>query len=315
MLFVAEALSESSGETFGSGDANAPEGDFDGGENGSLGTAVDPIEAGDRDVFWNFEAFFSEAADKVIGLVVGCADPGCDTFASTFGGLGETGFEIEAGTGEHSNDVPGGDAELKSGHFLKEGTVAAVGPGGSDGVVTSVESDFSVTFFDKVIHDGGDASVVIDVDAIEGVVFVLLDQRNHWETQGQFVDERSGERINEEDAPVGAFSQALDLANRGMGHGGGFWGDEVDFEGDFVRLGEFGDSRHDLFTGAGVFAGKVFLTLTADEDGEAGLGWAFGSRASAGFHVGVAKFGGKLEYLGSRHWANSGMIGETAGDS
>lgn len=45
-----------------------------------MGTPLNSIKASDRDVFRNFESVVFKSIDKIVALVVGCADPSGHAF-------------------------------------------------------------------------------------------------------------------------------------------------------------------------------------------------------------------------------------------
>lgn len=163
-----------------------------------------------------------------------------------------------------------------------------------------------------MVDGGGDAGVVVDIDAVDRGVLGLIDEGDEGKAEAEFLDDLGVEGVDEEDAAIFAFLQLFDLGECGVIGGGDLGGDEVDIDLDVVELGEFRDSGEDLFAGAFVFTTEVFFGIGADEDGEAGCFFGLTSGGASALEMGVSDIGGELEDLGSGGGADSGVIGEAA---
>ena len=101
--------------------------------------------------------------------------------------------------GVHPDDVLRGRLDLEPGQLFDKGAVAAVGPARLGGVVPGVEADARVPGFHKVVDDRRDAGIVININAVDGGMLELVNERDEGKAKRQLLDDALGEGVNEQD--------------------------------------------------------------------------------------------------------------------
>lgn len=167
---------------------------------GSIQGSRDAVEACNGDALWYLNALFIEVVEKMVRLVIGGADKCGDTFinehACLFGGLIGGHFILGADIYREAG-VKGQAAAVEC---FNEGAETMQDPWGFDGVRPRVETDFLVSGLAERADEGVDGFTLVDIDAVDEIMVVVLYDRDAGNLVGDAVCECRTNGVDEDAA-------------------------------------------------------------------------------------------------------------------
>ena len=208
---------------------------------------------------------------------------------------------------------PVGEAEGEK--YFEIGREAMRRPVGPQGRMNGKKADALVAVVDQQIHQIGNAVLVIDVDAIEIVVSILLEQRNAGQPARERLDHLIGKGMDEERAIPSAAAQGRDGVIGSAFHTSLVGIDIMHTELHALQLRQLRNAIEQPLPRALETIIDLRRGGVTDQDPEHAGVMGSAARRSTQFHVAIAQFRGQVENTRAGRGIDRTVVGETARDS